>query len=83
VKFISDEFLYGSCKNGSVLLYPSTNFTNKSDSIFFFENLGNGTTVSYFKNGTIMYFDNQKPFARLLVDRVEEWSDTECDYYKS
>lgn len=39
--------------------------------------------ISKYLNGTIEYFENQKPFYPVPIVRAEEWSDADCNYIKT
>jgi hypothetical protein len=51
--------------------------------VIFAENYANLTSAYHWKNGTVNYVDGIKPYNQFNVNRVEEWSDSSCDYIKS
>jgi hypothetical protein len=47
------------------------------------ENFANSTSAYYWKNGSIEYVEGKKPYNQYSINRVEEWSDSTCEYIKS
>jgi hypothetical protein len=54
-----------------------------NNSIILSENYANSTSAYHWKNGSVQYFEGKLPYNQYIANRVEEWSDSNCDYIKS